>query len=301
MLSMITNKPNASDFEKQSIRYLDQAIDVLFRLTEHTDTLEEDTGVSREEYWRYHQGEFANSVALLFLSIENQFKARLCAISPYLLLAGEPRKWGVQGSDKEFSELFIHSFDDIVVLYVELGLGVMSPEARASLEELRKKRNMISHGVMRETLTPESVISLIHQGIMAVWGPRIWWDQLRSHLKASPVFGLHDPEAEVAWTTVTLERFIEALGKKKAGDMLDINLKSRLYYCPTCTPPLHSDGHDDGSKYSTLTPNIPASTSLYCIICDTTHTVSRRKCTASGCLGNVISEDDICLTCFDEQ
>lgn len=296
---MIVNKPTSNDFERQSIQYLDQAIDVLFRYSD-TDTLEDETGVTEQQYWKYHQGELANSIALLFLSVENQIKARICSISPYLLLAGEPRKWGVQGSDKEFSDLFIHSFDDLMVLYVELGLGVISVEARSSLEELRKMRNRISHGVMREELTPQVVIDLIQQGILAVWGPRTWWDLLRKHAKSSPVFGLYDPEADIAWNTVTIDRFVSLIGLKKTGDLLGVNLKSRLYYCPTCTSPLRGHGHDEGSKYCTLTPNSPESTSLYCIVCDSHHTVVRKDCIESGCRGNVISEDDVCLTCYND-
>jgi hypothetical protein len=296
---MVINKPTSNDFERQSIQYLNQALDVLFRYSD-TEDLEDETGVTEEAYWKYHQGELANSVALLFLSIENQLKARICSISPYLLVAGEPRKWGVLGTDKEFSDLFIHSFDDLMVLYAELGLGVIAPEARISLEELRAVRNRITHGVMREQLTPEAVINLIQQGIHAVWGPRVWWDQLRKHAKASPVFGLIDPDADIGWNTVTIDHFVKLIGPKKTGDLLGVNLKSRLYFCPTCTPSLQSQGHDEGSKYCTLIPNTPESTTLYCIVCDSTHNVVRQNCTEKGCPGNVISKDDVCLTCFND-
>ena len=297
---MIVNKPTAPDFERQSIQYLEQAFDVLYHHDHNLGGLEEETGVSREDYWRYHQGVLANSVALLFLSIENHLKGQICSISPYLLLADDPKKWGEQSADKEFSELFILSFDDLVVLYVELGLGILTTESRTGLDDLRKKRNLITHGVMREALTPEVVVNLINQAILAAWGPRKWWDLLREHAKQSPMFGIYDSDVEIAWNSHTVEYLVRILGKKSSGDLLGVNLRSRLYYCPTCTSALQHFGDDNGSKWSTLSPNEPTSEALYCIVCDTLHAVTRKKWSEPECAGNVISDEDVCLTCFTE-
>ena len=297
---MITNKPTAEDFEHQSVQYLEQAFSVLIRSDNNTESLEEDTGVSEEDYWRYNQGVLSNSLALLFLSIENHLKAQICRISPLLLLAEDPKKWGGDGNDKEYSELFIHSFESLVVLYRELGLGLISDDSRSSINELRKKRNFITHGVLKDTLTPGMVVETIRKALLAIWGPRIWWDLLREYEKKSPMFGIYDPDVEIAWNTSTIDYLVSILGKKKVGYLLDVNLKSRLYYCPTCTSALHYHGDDNGSKWSTLSPNEPTSEMLYCIVCDATHRVIRKKCLEPECEGNVISDEDVCLTCFTE-
>ena len=226
---MITNKPTAEDFEHQSVQYLEQAFSVLIRSDNNTESLEEDTGVSEEDYWRYNQGVLSNSLALLFLSIENHLKAQICRISPLLLLAEDPKKWGGDGNDKEYSELFIHSFESLVVLYRELGLGLISDDSRSSINELRKKRNFITHGVLKDTLTPGMVVETIRKALLAIWGPRIWWDLLREYEKKSPMFGIYDPDVEIAWNTSTIDYLVSILGKKKVGYLLDVNLKSRVF------------------------------------------------------------------------
>lgn len=46
-----------------------------------------------------------------------------------------------------------------------------------------------------------------------------------------------------------------------------------------------------------LFPNKPTSTNLYCVVCDQNYKVIRSNCVNEDCKGNVISEDETCLTC----
>lgn len=52
---MIVDKPKPKDFERQSIQYLIQSID-LITSNDHKDEDIEDYEVDMAEYWKYHQG-----------------------------------------------------------------------------------------------------------------------------------------------------------------------------------------------------------------------------------------------------
>ncbi|MCG7899015.1 MAG: hypothetical protein JAY85_11215 [Candidatus Thiodiazotropha weberae] len=297
---MITNKPNQVDFERQSIQYLIQALDLIITNDPSSDDIEEH-GVNKEDYWKYHQGILNNSLTLMFLSVENYLKKEICAISPLLLLTGEPKKWGVSKSNKKYSELFIHSFDDLLVLYQELGLGQITEQTASKLEELRIKRNQITHGVLEGIITPKYVLETFYTLMVHVWGSRIWWDQLKSHVFNEPLFGIYDTDHERASVTFYITFLISYLGKSKTGEMLGVNLKQRNYYCPSCNYWLNHEVDVGDSNFAVLTPNTPTSTSLYCIVCDTVYDVERVKCKEPDCKGNVIGGDGYCLTCFSEQ
>lgn len=297
---MIMNKPKPKDFERQSIQYLVQALDLIIS-NDHSDEEIKDFDVRKEDYWKYHQGILNNSLTLIFLSLENFLKKQICTISPLLLLAGEPKRWGTSKSNKKYSELLIHQFDDLLVLYRELDLGQITDQTASKLEELRIKRNQITHGVIEDVITPKYVLETFHTLMVHIWGPKIWWDQLKSHVYNEPLFGIYDTDQERASVTSYIKFLVSYLGKSKAGEMLGVNLKQRNYYCPSCHYWLNHEFDVADSNYSVLKPNTPKSTNLYCVVCDTDYEVERVNCQESECKGNVISYDGYCLTCFAEQ
>jgi len=60
---MIVDRPAPKDFERQSIQYLIQSID-LITSNDHKDEDIEDYEVDMAECWKYHQGILNNSLTL---------------------------------------------------------------------------------------------------------------------------------------------------------------------------------------------------------------------------------------------
>lgn len=296
---MITNRPSPEDFEKQSIQYLIQSLDLIIKNSEGEEFVDM-VEVEIDDYWKYHQGILNNSLTLLFLSLENYLKKEICTVSPMLLVAGEPKKWAKKNSDRKFSELFIHPFDDLLVLYTELGLGNITEQTASKLEEFRLKRNQITHGVLEEHITPEYILESFYIFMAHIWGHRQWWDQLKKHIYNEPLFGIYDTDHEKASVTTYIDFLVSYLGKSKTGEILGVDLKQRNYFCPSCHYWLNHEYEVTDSKYAVLKPNSSSSTNLYCVICDSNYTVFRKKCEEEGCKGNVIGEG-YCLTCFAEQ
>jgi hypothetical protein len=301
LFDMIINIPKPKDFERQSVQYLMQALNLIYekeRELEHFD--EDEQKKTKDEYWAYHQGILSNSLALLFLSLENYLKREICNVSAFLLLADAPTKWKSSKNTKQFNELFIHQFDDLLVLYLELGLGSIDEYAVVKLEELRKKRNQVTHAVLIEKLTSEYVMNIFYTFVRYIWGPKVWWDKLKDHIFNEPIFGEYDSDIERAHLIFYIDFFVSYFGLKRTGEILGINLKQRRYYCPYCDYWLNYDAYIDEAKYAILFPNKPKSTNLYYIVCDQNYKVSRRNCVDEDCRGNVIGvidKNETCLTC----
>jgi len=303
---MIINIPKPEDFEKQSIQYLAQALNLIRdRDKEYIEEWLSEMGpedhISKKQYWEYHRGILNNSLTLLFLSLENYLKKEICTVSPFMLIAEEPTKWRSRKTERPFSDLYILQFDDLLVLFQELDLGVITDQTATKLEELRRKRNQITHGVSDPNITPEYVLEIFYTIAIHIWGPRIWWDQFKSYMYNEPFFGVFNADFETASITYYVELLVSYIGKKKTGDVLGVNLKQRNYYCPYCQYNLNKDWDDSDSNYAILVPNKSDSNTLYCVVCDETHEVDRVKCVNKPCKGNVIGGDEYCLTCWCEQ
>lgn len=296
---MIIDKPTPHDFEKQSIQYLVQSIDLIYKNEEGLEYFD-DYDVTKRKYWKYHKGILNNSLTLLFLSFENFLKKEICNVSPLLLLADSPKKWG----DKKniaFNSLFIHQFDDLLALYQELGLGSLTGAAITKISDLKLKRNQITHGVVKDTITPKYILEVLYTIVIHVWGKGVFWNQLKTHIFNEPLFGLYDTDQEKSRISLYMDFFISYLEKKKTGEMLGVNLKQRNYYCPYCHYWLNYEAGNWESNYGILQPNSPKSTNLFCVVCGNNYRVSREKCSDTKCSGNVISEKGVCLTCFLDQ
>lgn len=212
---MIVNRPNPIAFEKQSIQYLVQALDLIYEKERNElQILDED---EIPDYWDYHQGILNNSLVLLFLSLENHLKTKLCEISPLLLIADEPKKWGSLHQDKNYQELFLHSFDDLLILYVEMKLGSLDPQVTSNLSDLRDKRNKITHGFLSEKITLQYILDTFYIIAKHIFGARVWWDKLKSYLFNEPLFGSFDENIEKASLTFYVDFFMKYLQTKNSA------------------------------------------------------------------------------------
>ena len=304
---MIVNKPTPEDFEKQEIQYLHQSINLIYDKDQYQqEWLDKETLESIElneiEYWKFHQGILNNSLTLLFPSLENYLKKKICYISPLLLLADEPRKWRSKHKDINFSDLYIHQFDDLLILYTELNLGNIASNTSQILDELRNKRNKITHGILEENITPKYIFETLYTISINIWGEKEWWRKFKSHELNEPLFGIYDHDIERSLVTRYIYFFISHIGKKKTGEMIGVNFKQRNYYCPYCQNWANHDVDTYDCNFSILVPNKPKSENLYCPVCGENYKVIRKPCIDEECPGNVISEDGMyCLTFYCEQ
>lgn len=305
---MIKNKPNPEEFKTLSIQYLAQSIDLLLKteiaLATHGDWETNEL----EEEWEDRQGILGNSLIMLFLAIENFLKYEICKVNPLLLIAGEPSKWGALGSDKDFEELYIHQFDDLLVIHQEIGSTPIETDIKATLDELRVKRNKYTHGLHREKLAPSYIVNAQTVFLAGLWGHE-WLKDFKSVMLAEPLYGLSSEEEENMQLLSYYKFFEKYLSNNKFKELIGMPIDGRRYMCPYCSNNAIESGISAEPNYARLEPNKPESVEIKCWLCCSHAEVQRTDCTHGECRGNVIYPEDnyhehvsnCCLTCGSVQ
>lgn len=306
---MITNKPSPEEFKNLSVQYLVQSVDLLLKtemaLAVHGDW---ETNDELDEEWESRQGILGNSLIMLFLSIENYFKHEICKIDSLLLIAGEPSKWGLSKENKDFEDLYIHQFDDLLVIFQEITSKEIEPTVKVKLDDLRKKRNKYTHGLHRDILRPAYIVELIAIFLTNLWGVG-WVKDFKSVMLTEPLYGLSNEEEEQMQLLYYFKFFEKYLSDKKFRKLIGMPDSGRRYYCPYCTNCSIESGMIVDANYALLEPNLPDSEELKCWLCESFAEIERRDCISAGCLGNVVYPEDsyhehtsnCCLTCRSVQ
>ncbi|WP_292413899.1 MULTISPECIES: hypothetical protein [unclassified Methylophaga] len=263
-----------------------------------------ETNDELDEYWETRQGILGNSLIMLFLSIENYFKHEICKIDSLLLIAGEPSKWGLSTENKDFEDLYIHQFDDLLVIFQEITSKEIEPTVKGQLDNLRKKRNKYTHGLHRDILGPAYIVDLIAIFLTKLWGTE-WVKDFKSVMLTEPLYGLSNEEEEQMQLLYYFKFFEKYLSQKKFRKLIGMPDSGRRYHCPYCTNCSIESGMIVEANYALLEPNQPDSEELECWLCESFAEIERRDCISAGCLGNVIFPKDshyehtsnCCLTC----
>jgi len=304
---MINNLPTQGNFNNLAKDCLLQSMNNLFEISKEYELLKEDiyADLNEVDLWKYHTGDLRTCLVLIYQALELYLKGEICNESPYLLLDTPRQDWPTnpESKDKDFNELFTISGDQLIRTFNAICLNVTKrSEINKLFNDIRKKRNVITHSTPTLEITPQY---LIETGIICFTlfeGNDQWWLQTKKQLEDHPLFGYGDFDYAVASLSFRLSFFKAKVGLKFLNKNSDLDLSARKYYCPYCSHYLGDLGHDnlEVAKWAILSPNTPDGTSLLCYSCQNNFDVLREKCTNGSCKGNVISYDDICLTCLEE-
>lgn len=307
---MITNKPHPEEFKSLSIQYLVQSVDLIWKTEVALCVVDGDwdTNNNLQEEWEERQGTLGNSLIMLFLSIENYFKFEISKIDTLLLLSDAPSKWGTSKENKDFEDLYIHQFDDLIVIYQEVTSKKIKPEVQERLSDLRKRRNKYTHGLHRELIYPEYVVKSISIFLTSLWGPE-WVTEFKSVILTEPLYGLSTEEEEQMQLLNYYKFFEKYLSNKDFRKLIGMPESGRRYLCPYCTNSSIESGMIIAADYALLDPNQPDSTELKCWVCNFHADVERRDCSKKNCPANVIFPENTyyehtsncCLTCGSAQ
>lgn len=300
---MIIDIPTSADFDQSESSFLNLAWDAVVRLLFELEDSQlrewDDDGAVSNEYWQAAQWSLSTSLALTQQGVEFLLKGRIAAISPFLLITGNPSEWprGCDKQDISFAEFRTIDAQDLIRVHDTFAHTGLPENFKEQFNRLRKLRNSIIHTVNKSMrITPHQIIAEILEVSIHLLTPGKWVDLRRAYLEKSPT--------TVAYSTDELEYalaremliIVEELKPQELKELLGFNKKKRRYICLSCSYP-------DGEFYpelAQLKPNTPESTSVYCFVCGKTHIVVRTDC--KYCEGNVIDkQSNMCLTCQSEQ
>ena len=299
---VITEVPDPRDFELTGIDYINLAADPVFQL--YFDIREigfDGSGWEEEqrEFWAAAQRPMASALALVEQGTQLLLKARIAAVSPFLLIAGDVRYWPrrVDEEDTPFAAFRTLDAQELIRAHNAVASERLDADFAQSFEDLRKRRNTIMHTIDRNlTVTANEIVRLCLESIHRLVGPYKWIDLRRDYLYRTPVntaTGGDWVETQVIREINDLLRF---LNKKELLRYFGFDRAQRHYICPTCK--MSDQTGNLNVTTAQLKPNEPDSTSVYCFLCDQDTAVARTNCDQNGCPGNVVAIDEgYCLTC----
>lgn len=300
---MISDIPSHDDFFNEGISLLSFAWDTVVNLL--TDLSESEYyGIDISEvgdaFWLSSKQTLTTSLAIAQQGVEFILKGKIAEVSPFLLIAGNPKDWPKQGDGQplSFSEFMTIDAQDLVKVHDTVATVKLENDFKIKYQELRKKRNTIIHTVNKNlTIHVTDVIVDILEVHKALFPGENWVCVRREFLENSPTSQLHSTdwvEQRVIWEFSIIT---DLLQPKHMYKFFGFNKKQRRYMCPNC----YHVNVDAQLKPRTavLNPNTPESTTLYCYVCDEFSDVERVNCSNADCPGNVISVDyGECATCL---
>lgn len=306
---MILDVPTSADFEANGIAFLNLAWDSVLDISLHfaeseVEELDEEKRVT-DEYWQEVQQPLAVAVALAQQGTEFLLKAKISAVSPFLLISGDPAGWpkGCDKDDKSFADFKTIDAQDLVRVHDSVASPRLSDDFKREFDRLRRLRNTVMHTVdKRLRFTAEGGILAILQVVESLLAPRRWLPVRRNYLLGGVDFSSDHTYKDNTNCVIAREvmHVFDLLEPALIKRFYGFDVKQRRYYCPSCE-------HDCadwqiGVRLAQLRPNNPNSINVHCLACDETYPIVRESCGHKGCKGNVISEEyGRCLACGDKK
>lgn len=306
---MITNVPTSEDMNKLALRlHFGAWSDLLtmeFQFDEVFDPDDElDWSQERAEYFVYCQPELQTICTAIQQSNELALKARVCEVSPYLLLLGSDAPLSTTPKEIDFATLRTLDAVDLPAAVNSVCSKKISGKFIQAYNRVRSYRNQIAHlGATNKEFQPRELLHLLVAQYLELWPERAWLkDRVEFAAQTRTAF-FHDgkyasahsvamEEVGKTFDVMTGSEFRALFGRRKT---------TRRYRCLECMDAASTkwfDAHIDGHKTAFVEPNGNA---LYCIMCAKTVPVVRIKCTVGDCKGNVISKEGehagVCHSC----
>lgn len=299
---MIIDLPTSKDFENIAHEWFLHAFDILYDYgVEERDIAR--LGLSQ---YKFNKTKLSSIVVLVHQSFEATLKAKICSLTPLLLLDLKPSDWPSLPAAKD------RSFDGLTTIGAEALIKVfcaVNTDAEATkllvplFQEVRTIRNQIVHSLYKKELSTYYLLDLLFKVSEQLFHVDLF-ALLRTRDDDFPdeEYYVNNPhlENDSKYTTLTLRYHLqswveEVLGNKRLQSYL--KNKGRAYNCCYCWNTI--DQYEIKTAY--LRPNSSISKSLFCSNCLDSYTVIRAQCSNANCKGNVLYREhdgeSICLTC----
>lgn len=269
-----------------------------FEDTDGTDWAEE-----RNEYYAKCQVELEKICVFASQACELALKSRICAVSPYLLLLGNEPRFKASQKDFDYTE-----FRTIDAVDLPSAVNALCPELLSDAfiqryNQLRKLRNKITHlGIAGTPFDPDELLSIMIEQYAELWPEHRLLSDWCSYLSGTRFSFFYDGKYSSAGMELTesLRTFYAKLSKGQFNTLFGVPKSKRRYACLNC--------YDDESlargihSYEEFdVAHLIDKNTLQCFLCRECYTVTREKCCAPGCKGNVLSSESafegICHTC----
>lgn len=308
---MISNVPSSQEIDKSALTAFFAAwhslIDLFDDFNQAFGLWNDDWSEELKEYYDHCQAELETIYTLAAQANELALKARICAVSPYLLLLGNGSSFGKSSVDIDFSELRTIDAVDLPNAVNAICHSKLSDQFKQRFSEIRKLRNKIAHlGGVGTNSDPREVMTLLVAQYAELWPNSNFLNNWMEYIGSRRFSFFHDGK----WTSAEMEfagvhdTCFSLLSNSEFEKLVGFPKTQRRYICHKCIYSGGLDRHDMGTGFL-ATAFLIGDTTLQCQLCTETSEVVRKACEEDDCEGNVISIGepfpDCCHTCGQDQ
>ncbi len=263
----------------------------------------------RKKYLKQAQPDLQSVCAIIQQSNELALKARICAVSPFLLLVGSDYRFSAIPKNVDFAEFRTIDAVELPKAVNTICAKPLSAQFIQTYNRIRSLRNRIAHlGIVTEMLEPSELQDILIDQYIELWPDRLWLQDMLAceSLGASAFF--HDGRYSSAHRNVLYEwsYAFEFLENAKFKKLFGHPKNARRYLCHACVEDARTKlGELAGSEFATAFLRADKSC-VDCIMCGNTYRVVREKCKNDRCKGSYTADngdqfDGNCHTCGRES
>ncbi|UGY02478.1 hypothetical protein [Bradyrhizobium quebecense] len=315
---MIVNVPTPQALNDVALRLYFSAWSSLIYIRAHFDQTfppgedpRPEKGDWAEEWSEYIQGyqpEFQAVCSVIQQSNELALKAKICAVSPYLLLLNSNPKFSAVPGDIDFSELRTIDASDLPASVNSLCKKALSDDYVRTYNEIRSLRNKIAHlGHAGSNFEPDKLLEILVDQYIELWSDRAWLTDRVNFASRTGLAFFQDGKYTSAAAEVMYELplILAAVKKSAFKKLFGIEKTTRRYLCHACVADASVRYHEV-DPVRCRTAYLKDKSTLHCLMCSADYPVVREACGTDKCKGNVISRSEhadcaVCHTCGSEQ
>jgi hypothetical protein len=291
---MITEIPTASEFQEAGLNQLYLAWQIAMQAVQDYEEAqqlayemnEDEAAAAAAAYWSKSQPVLANAFGLVQQAMEMALKGRIAAISPYLLIARDPKDWpaGVDRRAVSFSEFRTLDAADLVKVHNTFAANPLDNVFSGFWDSVRRDRNKLMHSVTVKLFDP----ALLIRGIMMVNEPLFSnsnWPQRLLTMEAEGKYAAYglgsddDQNIVMGQIEIALRHLTPAESKRFFG----FDPKRRAYVCPVCWGRANRDWQEDWPALAQFSSKEPSATTIHCVVCEEATEIERNDCINPKC------------------
>ena len=258
----------------------------------------------KKQYYSACTNELQSILVLAAQACEIALKARICKVSPYLLLIGSRNSLSTKSGTIDFSGLRTVDAVDLVGTVNTVTAKPVSDAFSNRFSELRKLRNKAMHlGQGNEQADPNEMFDLFEDLYVDLWPQSSFLQDWKAFLEGTRRSYFHDykwssPEMEIA---EVLRTFYHKTNKSRYSSLFHVDKKQPRFTCLDC--------YFDGAIENTSIPIEEFQTAvlesrnrLLCFLCGGVSEVEEHECVDDVCSGKLVSGNSanypgLCQTC----
>jgi hypothetical protein len=269
---------------------------------------EKNNTVEWHEYIEAAQSDLQGIYTLIQQSQEIGLKARICEVSPFLLLKRtDIRPTEAGNSIWDFTDFPTIDASELVRVHNVFCSTLLSKEFQTHYDEIRRNRNKISHlGIYRQRIDPQLIIDIMQMQYAELYPGRRWMED-RLHFAtlhrwadyADSEFNERSALFDELW------QLLPGLSDAQFKWLMGHDREQQRLICHACVQD-GLPGHDEPYGIDVPTAyRVGELLEARCVICDNTYPMKIGKCPSDDCACELLSadadSDGACMICGNSE